>query len=150
MLGNERWIYKSGRTGPAVLMGLPRLYLEVHVDSVERDQIDFEINVIYKSDQLHWFWSNILYSTVSRECVTTSSEYTHEFQRILSVFYLRSCCIQRKELQYVWIQEKSQNTKSFKELYWKNYEQLKGNYHSWKQIGFREPDTSTDNYEGHI
>ena len=75
MLANERWIYKSGRTGPAVLMGLPRLDLEVHVDSVERDQIDFEINVIYKSDQFHWFWSNILCSTVSRECVTTSSDY---------------------------------------------------------------------------
>ena len=82
-------------------MGLPRLDLEVHVNSVERDQIVFEINVIYKSDQFHRSWSNILYSTVSRECVKTSSEYTNEFQRILSVFYLRSCCTQRKELQYI-------------------------------------------------
>ena len=58
MLANERWIYHSGRTRPAVLMGLPRLDLEVHVNSLKRDRIVFEINVIYQADQFHRFWSN--------------------------------------------------------------------------------------------
>ena len=59
ILVHKRWIYHSGRTGPAVLMELSRLDLEVRVDSVKKDQTVFEIKVIRNTGG-GFSWSQII------------------------------------------------------------------------------------------